>query len=281
MLLNGLEFHVEIDGSGPPLLLLHGFTGSVRAWDDIRPKLCGAATMVAIDLIGHGQSAAPDDHTRYTLDRAAADLETLLNTLELDAADVIGYSMGGRLALHFAVHYPQRVRTLILESASPGIEDQAERQRRTVSDDALAERILERGVAAFVQEWESQPLLALAPHVADDVRQRQHAERLLNNPLGLANSLRGMGAGQQLPLWSRLHELHMPVQLLVGALDQRYCAIGERMHALLPNAHLAVLREAGHTVHVDQPQRFVSLLCTRCQCRPSAHCEQIDTTGAH
>jgi 2-succinyl-6-hydroxy-2,4-cyclohexadiene-1-carboxylate synthase len=262
MRLNGLDFHVETEGSGPALVLLHGFTGSLRAWDDIRSKLQGTVTVVAIDLIGHGDSEVPADPARYTLDHAADDLNALLDALGVDSAGVLGYSMGGRLALHFAVQHPQRVRTLILESASPGIEDQAERERRAASDDDLAERILERGVVAFVEEWERQPLLALAPHVSHEVRERQHAQRLLNSPVGLANSLRGMGAGQQLPLWSRLHALRMPVQLIVGALDQRYCAVSKRMLGLLPNARLEVVPEAGHTVHLDQPELFATTVST-------------------
>jgi 2-succinyl-6-hydroxy-2,4-cyclohexadiene-1-carboxylate synthase len=180
--------------------------------------------------------------------------------LSLDRVDLVGYSMGGRVALHFALQHPQRVRTLLLESASPGIEDASARAERAASDDALAERIVRQGIPAFVDEWEHQPLLALRPHVTAGVRANQHAQRLLNSPVGLANSLRGMGAGRQTPLWSRLPELHAPVQLIVGHRDGRYRSIGERMRALLPQAKLAVVRDAGHTVHLDQPQRFADLV---------------------
>src|SRR5579862_3588393 len=130
MQLNGLEFHVEVDGRGPPLLLLHGFTGSVRSWDAVRPALTGQATVISVDLIGHGRSAAPPEADRYSLDWSVRDLRALLDRLELDAVDLLGYSMGGRVALHLAVHAPDRVRWLCLESASAGIEDPAERTRR-------------------------------------------------------------------------------------------------------------------------------------------------------
>jgi 2-succinyl-6-hydroxy-2,4-cyclohexadiene-1-carboxylate synthase len=260
MRLNGLEFHVEIDGSGPPLMLLHGFTGSVRVWDQLRPKLTPRATIIALDLIGHGQTDAPTDPTRYTVDLAAVDLEALLDALGLEKVNLLGYSMGGRLALHFAVRFPTRVRALILESASPGIEDQAERSARVVSDDALGERLLRDGLDAFVDQWERQPLLALAAHVPQAVRDRHHAERLRHSPLGLANSLRGMGAGQQAPLWPRLAELTMPVDLIVGAEDRRYCAIARRMRSDLRRGTLAVVEQAGHTVHLDQPDRFLAIV---------------------
>lgn len=254
--LNDLEFNVEVEGSGPPLLLLHGFTGSLRSWDELRADLVGVRTLVAIDLIGHGASAAPPDAARYSLDWATRDIRALLDSLGFDHTDVLGYSMGGRVALHFAVSHPARVTRLLLESASPGIENQSERQRRIESDLALAERILERGVQEFVEEWERQPLLALGPLVTEAARQRQHDLRLANSPIGLASSLRGMGAGQQAPLWSQLSRLTMPVHLIVGESDFRYREIAQRMAEALPSVQVSVFARAGHTVHIDQPAEF-------------------------
>jgi 2-succinyl-6-hydroxy-2,4-cyclohexadiene-1-carboxylate synthase len=258
--LNGIEFHVEVEGSGPPLLLLHGFTGSVRSWDEVRPDLAHAARVIAVDLIGHGLTASPDDHRRYTLEWSARDLVALLDALDLETVDVAGYSMGGRVALHFATCHPERVGGLILESASPGIEEEAERQRRIQSDEALAQRILAGGIEAFVDEWERQALLQPAPHVSAERRAAQHAQRLDNRPLGLANSLRGMGAGQQLPLWSNLADLRLPVALIVGEHDARYRDIAWRMRERLPAAAVWSVPEAGHSVHFDQPRRFVDLV---------------------
>jgi len=258
--LNDLEFHVEIDGDGPPLLLLHGFTGSVRAWDDVRPGLAARARVISIDLIGHGRSAVPADPARYSLDWAARDLTALLDALGLETVDVLGYSMGGRVALHLALQAPERIAKLILESASPGIADDAERVQRIASDDALAQRIEQHGVERFVAEWERQPLLEPAPHVSAAARNQQHVQRLRNDPTGLANSLRGMGAGQQTPLWSALPDFGRPALLIVGERDPRYRQIGERMRALLPEAELAIVPAAGHTVHLDQPVRFVELV---------------------
>jgi 2-succinyl-6-hydroxy-2,4-cyclohexadiene-1-carboxylate synthase len=258
--LNGLEFNLEMEGDGPPLLLLHGFTGSLRAWDDLRARMRLDAQLIALDLIGHGQSASPPETGRYSLEWCARDLLSLLDALHIARASVLGYSMGGRVALHFGVAHPERIRTLILESASPGIADAAERARRIESDNVLADRILANGLAAFVDEWEQVPLLALQPHVGDAVRERQHALRLANDPLGLANSLRGMGAGRQQPLWVHLPQLDVPVQLIVGERDSRYVAVAQRMSEMLPRAALAVVPAAGHTVHLDQPAVFSALV---------------------
>lgn len=258
--------HVEVDGAGTPLLLLHGFTGSGRSWDRVRPALAERAQLVMVDLIGHGQSPAPDDVERYSFERCVADLLAVLDELEIERADVLGYSMGGRVALHLAVHAPERVRMLLLESASPGIEDVEARLQRVQSDEALAKRIEAFGVEAFVTEWEQQPLLAV---VDQGSAAEQHEQRLHNNPRGLANSLRGMGAGRQEPLWERLPTLQMPVRLLVGERDTRYQAIGERMQSLLPQTELTVCPAAGHTVHVDQPEAFIAW-ATRSEHSPAA-----------
>jgi 2-succinyl-6-hydroxy-2,4-cyclohexadiene-1-carboxylate synthase len=262
MRVNDLEFNVEIDGHGPPLLLLHGFTGSTRAWDAVRPELTATRTCIFVDALGHGGSAAPTEPERYSLDWSTRDLAALLDALGHERVDVLGYSMGGRAALHFAVHAAARVSNLILESASPGIEDAAERGRRAEADNALADRIVAVGVPPFVAEWERLPLLQSPPHVTVAARKAQRDQRLQNTARGLANSLRGMGAGQQEPLWQRLSEINQSVQLIVGAHDTRYCQVAQRMLVHLPDARLAIVPEAGHTVHLDQPARFVQLVAS-------------------
>ena len=263
--LNGLAFNAEARagrGSRPPLLLLHGFTGSVRSWDEVRPRLAESAQVVALDVIGHGCSAAPAEPERYSFAWSVRDLSALLDALGHESVDLLGYSMGGRLALQFALEAPRRVRSLILESASPGIEDEAERRRRAHADDELARRIERHGVAAFVDEWERQPLLQPAAHVSAERRAALRAIRLRNSAVGLANSLRGMGVGEQLPLWGRLAELRMRVQLIVGERDTRYREIATRMRERLQAGQLSVVAEAGHTVHLEQPEAFVGVLTT-------------------
>jgi 2-succinyl-6-hydroxy-2,4-cyclohexadiene-1-carboxylate synthase len=260
MRVNGVDLHVEVDGQGPPLLLLHGFTGSARAWDELTRSLRDQHTVIRVDALGHGLSAHPSDPARYRLEAASADLEAVLDALGHTRVDLLGYSMGGRQALHLAVHSPQRINRLILESATPGVESTTERAARIAADEALAERIERQGVPVFVDHWEQLPLLQLAAHVPASVRQRQHQLRLRNDPLGLANSLRGAGTGRQEPLWSALPELRLPVTLVAGQLDERYCTTAERMRNLLPRAHCHLVPHAGHTVHLDQPALFTSLV---------------------
>lgn len=260
---NELSFNVETHGQpgSQALLLLHGFSGSLRSWDHLVPWLAVRAYVIRLDLIGHGRSAAPAEASRYTFEWACRDLEALLDLLGVAHTDVLGYSMGGRLALYFALERPERVRRLLLESASPGIEDAEERARRKRSDAALARRIEDDGVGAFVAYWETQPLLQLSAEVDAALRRRLHEGRLNNRPVGLANSLRGMGAAEQPPLWSRLAHLKPRLALMVGERDERYCAIGRRMHAAVASSTLEICRGAGHTVHLDRPTAFLDWVC--------------------
>jgi 2-succinyl-6-hydroxy-2,4-cyclohexadiene-1-carboxylate synthase len=237
-------------------VLLHGFTGSTRSWDLVQPALAQLAETLAVDLIGHGQSDAPSDPTRYRIDACVRDLLALLDALDVQRTDLLGYSMGGRVALHLALAAPDRIDRLILESASPGLDNSRERVERQRADAVMAEAIERDGLDAFVAGWERQPLLALGEHVPPVVRERLHVERLRNRPEGLANSLRGLGAGSQPAVWDQLPSLNRPVLLLVGARDQKYVAIGERMQRLLPRSSLVVCPAAGHLVHVDQPAAF-------------------------
>ena len=254
---SGAALHVERTGAGAPLLLLHGFTGSTRTWDRFREAWPGVE-MIAVDLIGHGQSDAPGNAARYRTAQASADLSALLDTLALPSAIVLGYSLGGRIALRWALAQPQRVRALILESASPGIADDADRAQRRSSDEALADRIERDGVERFVEYWESLPLWASQARLPQAERAALRAQRLQNRALGLANSLRGMGASVDAPVLADLDRLTAPVLLVAGALDSAYCAHAKAMAARLPNATVSVVPDAGHAVHLERPEEFAS-----------------------
>src|SRR5262249_24844664 len=157
--------------------------------------------------------------------RCVEDLVALLDALHVARADVLGYSMGGRVALQFAVAAPDRVRALIVESGSPRLAGAGERAARGASENALADRVDRDGLEAFINYWEKVPLFARQANLPADVWARQRAHRLQSNPVGLANSLRGMGTGQQTQLWDRLPALMMPTLLIVGDLDTRYCQV--------------------------------------------------------
>ncbi|NDJ61930.1 MAG: 2-succinyl-6-hydroxy-2,4-cyclohexadiene-1-carboxylate synthase [Chloroflexi bacterium] len=254
--LNGVNYTYDRRGDGPPLLLLHGFTGSAEHWSPHRDSFAARYTTLVIDLLGHGATESPTDPNRYRIEHAAQDLAALLTALSASRAHIVGYSMGGRLALYFALTYPAAVRSLVLESASPGLADPGERAQRAAADAQRADRIERAGIVAFVDDWERLPLFASQARLPSATRDRLRAQRLRNSPSGLANSLRGMSTGVQPSLWNRLGALERPVLLLTGALDPKFVAIAQRMYAVLPHARHITVPDAGHTIHLEQPDAF-------------------------
>lgn len=256
----GLRLRVRRTGTGAPLLLLHGFTGSLATWAFLEPALRDRHQLIAVDLPGHGGSSAPADPARYALPRLADDLALVLGTLGLSRVALLGYSLGGRAALHFTVRHPNRVAALILESASYGITKTTERDARRASDAALAAEIERDGVAAFVDRWEKLPLWHSQARLPRDVRDALRARRLDNSPAGLANSLRGAGAGAAAPLLDEISRIEAPVLLIAGALDRKYVELARAMQRSLPRARLEIVAGAGHSVHLEQPAAFVQLI---------------------
>jgi 2-succinyl-6-hydroxy-2,4-cyclohexadiene-1-carboxylate synthase len=148
--IDGLTVNIERWGSGPPVVLLHGFTGSAGGWADVASALAPEFEAIAIDIVGHGQSDAPEDVARYAMRRVVDDLAAVLQSLGHERATWLGYSMGGRTALQVAVHRPDVVSALILEGGTPGLATAEERAARVASDEVLAQKVLNEGVEAFV-----------------------------------------------------------------------------------------------------------------------------------
>lgn len=255
---NQLNYRVGQFGNGGvfPWMFLHGFTGRIENWQRQIDHLEASYSLIIPDLIGHGKTDAPLDSERYQMEFAAADLIRLLDIFEIDQIGLLGYSMGGRLALYLALHYPQRVGKLILESASPGLATPQERADRIASDEHLANRIEREGITAFIDYWEQLPLFASQTSLSSEVKQPLRALRLQNRPEGLAGSLRGMGTGRQPSLWDSLAQLRPPTMLITGEHDRKFTEIGKKMSHHLPDVQHIQIQEAGHTIHLEQPQLF-------------------------
>ena len=258
--LNHQPYTYEQYGKGQHLLLLHGFTGSLENWHPFIEPLALRFTLTLVDILGHGRSASPPDPGRYSITAVSNDLLTLCSHLNIKKFHLLGYSMGGRLALYTAVHHPHRLHSLILESSSPGLALLEERQARTQRDNALADTIETNGIDSFVAYWENLALWDSQKRLSEPVKQQLRQQRLQNNPQGVANSLRGMGTGAQPSLWSSLPNLHCPTLQIVGALDQKFVAINQKMVKTIPNAQLIIIPNTGHTVHLERPSLFTQQL---------------------
>lgn len=242
------------------VLFLHGFMGSAADWNGVITALKPDFDGFAVDLPGHGDSTGCPE-AAYTMEGATRMLVDRLDARGIAQCAVVGYSMGGRLALYFALHHPERCHSLVLESASPGLATAKERRERRVVDEARAVQLETGSLEMFLQAWYRQPLFAsLARH--EGLVGQMVASRRANDPVELARSLRGMGTGSQPSLWERLAALRVSTCAVAGALDARYVALAGDMAARCPCMRVVVVPEAGHNVHAEQPRRFVTLLRT-------------------
>ena len=210
-----------------------------------------------VDLPGHGRHAGETDPARFTVEAVEADLLALTDG---EPVDLVGYSMGGRVALALAVRHPERVRRLVLESGSPGLATHEERAARRREDEALADWIEHTGIKAFVARWEGLPLFESQKALPGHVRDAQRARRWMNHPASLAASLRGMGTGAMPSFWGSLPGLRVPVLIMAGVHDAKFVEIARRMASDLPDARLGLVEGAGHAVHLERPGVWVELV---------------------
>ncbi len=253
---NGVHYFVTAAGKGEPLILLHGFTGSSAGWGAHVSLSAKQFQVITIDILGHGRSPSPSDVNAYHMEQAAAQIIEVVQKTAVSPINLLGYSMGGRLALYIAVHYPRLVNKLILESSSPGLAAAAERDDRRQRDNDLADWIEANGIEAFVNRWEKLPMWDSQKQLSTEQRSALRRQRLSNNPIGLANSLRGMGTGAQPSLWQHLPQLNIPTLLITGELDTKFVRINTDMLSKLPHAAHEIIPGCGHTVHLERPLQF-------------------------
>lgn len=252
--LSAAPLHVVRDGAGPPLVLLHGFTGDARELLEAARPLARSRSLIAIDLPGHGRSHWGADQEQYAFDAVVAALDAKLNELGLTQLELWGYSLGGRLALALTLRNPARVVRLVLESTSAGLRPEEPAEQRWLRDRELARLLLEQGLAAFVERWEAEPLFASERELPGAARRQIRATRLSHRANELAAALLGMSPARQVPLWDRLRELTVPTLLVTGARDGKYEAIARELETGLPNSrHISILG-AGHAPHRERPE---------------------------
>ena len=212
---------------------------------------------VSIDLPGHGESIG--ESQACAMEYVATALIELVDTFDAASFSMVGYSMGGRIALYVSSIYAMRVDALVLESASPGLKTEAERAARREQDERWAQILENEGLAAFIDAWYEQPLfasLASRPELIERVKVR----RSMNDPRALARALRGFSAGRQTPLWDEWKGNHIPALVVAGELDAKYCAIAREMEQACSTCRAAIIPCAGHNVHEEAPNEYNSAI---------------------
>ncbi len=250
-----LSVHTFGDDHKPAILMLHGFMGSGQDWQTIAQLLEARFFVVAPDLPRHGSSHFAHAK-RFPTDITAHMVIDVLDSYQIKQCVGVGYSMGGRLLLYLATHYPERFEQIILESAFPGLRTQAERTKRRCWDLQMAKRLRSLNFEVFLQQWYAMPLFeTFQQHPKFD---EAVAQRLKNDPQQLALSMEEMGTGMMEPLWEKWERLEIDSLLLVGEYDVKYCRLAREMAKLNKQAKVIVLQNAGHNVHFEQPTIFAS-----------------------
>jgi 2-succinyl-6-hydroxy-2,4-cyclohexadiene-1-carboxylate synthase len=243
----------------PLILFLHGFMGNRHEFDELIPLLINDFYCLNIDLPGHGKTQVLGNDDCYTMAKTADALINFLDELKVIQCFLVGYSMGGRLALYLTLHYPQYFHKVVLESASPGLSTAKERLERVKQDQQIA-RKLERSLEKedfykFLENWYE---LQIFGSIKNHPRFEQMVEnRLQNNPLELAKSLRLMGTGVQPALWENLQQNKIPLLLLVGEKDLKFIDINRKMANINEYCEFKIVQNAAHNIHLENTSVFV------------------------
>jgi 2-succinyl-6-hydroxy-2,4-cyclohexadiene-1-carboxylate synthase len=227
---------------------LHGFTGRPGQWSGVlragEPALSGHAA---------DQPMPPG----WRFDDEVERLARLVAAMDAPV-HLLGYSMGGRLALAVAARQP--VARLTIVGAHPGLETEAARAERRARDERWCAMLEERGIDQFSRVWEDQAMWASQAALPAALRARQRADRAAHDPRALSAALRALGLGAMTPLWDALDSIPVPVDLVAGALDPAYVDLAHRMAARLPRARVAIVDRAGHNVLLERPAELAAQL---------------------
>lgn len=243
-----------------PLILLHGFTGSSEDWIFLINELDERIYPIAVDLPGHGKTEISKNPKDYNIDFMVDIIDSIIEEFHFPQLVLLGYSMGGRVAESFTIQNMSKVKAMVLESTTPGIKNEIERKARFRSDLDLGEFIINEGVENFINYWMELPLFESLKNREVEEYQKIISWKLKNNPIGLSNSLKGFSTGKMENMWNSLIDLHHPILLITGQLDNKYSEIAREMKKQLPNSTHIILENSGHNTHLEKPKEFTKLI---------------------
>ncbi len=245
--------------SSTPIMFLHGFMGLSDDWLEIVARLGSEYRCILPDLPGHGRSGFPVRREMITIQAVAAGIVKLIDKLKLGKVTLVGYSMGGRVALYTALHHPDKINGVVLESSGPGLDDEYERRVRTALDDDRAYHLRVQGLDTFLDDWYRASLFESLHRYPDKLAKLKNS-RSVHNVEGLAAALQGLSTGRQPSLWEKLDQLNAPTLLICGALDHKFTRINRIMSEAIRFCEWKIIGDAGHNTHLEHPEAFVTTI---------------------
>jgi len=236
---DGVNIYYEDHGSGPAVLMSHGYSATSRMWADQAEALKDTYRVITWDMRGHGDSDSPDDQSLYSEAHTIDDMAALLDACEVDQAVISGLSLGGYMSLAFHLNYPERVRALMLFDTGPGYKNAEAREAWNARSEQWA------------QGFETNGLDALATMGSDEMRKDWH-----RSPEGLARAARGMLRQFDARIIESLPNIGVPTLALVGSEDKPFLGATEYMAKKIPGAEHVVIPDAGHAANLHQPTAF-------------------------
>ncbi|AFZ35345.1 2-succinyl-6-hydroxy-2,4-cyclohexadiene-1-carboxylate synthase [Stanieria cyanosphaera PCC 7437] len=260
MILENYQFNYSWQGNKnkPVILFLHGFMGDRFDFEQVISLLSSSFSFLTVDLPGHGKTKIFGSEEYYTMSKTAQALIELLQKNQIARCFLVGYSLGGRLALYLTIYFPNYFEKVVLESASPGLIAEKERHLRLKKDCQLAAKLETNDFEAFLNQWYSNSLFNSFKKHRDFNQAIQ--KRLKNNPQELAKSLRNLSTGLQPSLWQQLKFNKIPLLFVVGELDQKFVLINTQMSKLCPNSQLKIIKNSGHNIHFENPVEYSKVI---------------------
>src|SRR5690242_365561 len=225
----------------PLVAFLPGFAQRGDAWGPVAERVAQSYRSFCVDF------------GSFTFDQRLSEIASRVD----DGDAIVGYSMGGRLALCAALRRPAKFGALVLVGASPGIEDDTERRARKHADEELADWIERHSIEDFAERWEAQPIFATQP---PDLVEAQRPGRLSHDPRKLAQLLRSGGQGAFEPVWNELERIDCPVLAVAGELDTKYADTAYRIAERVKHGRARLVAGAGHAPQLERPEEFAGLL---------------------
>jgi 2-succinyl-6-hydroxy-2,4-cyclohexadiene-1-carboxylate synthase len=252
-----IETIINNESSGDSAFFLHGFTGCAMDWVPVVSSLNKKFNYYLVDLVGHGKSDSPKENYYYFIDSIVNQLKEIILSLSKSKIILAGYSMGGRIALNFAIQNESLLKGLILESSTLGICEENLRKERILQDKKLAEFIEYNPIDKFIDYWMNVDLFNTQRRFSNEMLNQIREHKLENNKTGLANTLRCSGTGNMKPLYNNIKEIPVKTLLISGELDLKYTDINVEMVNLFTNAEHKIIKNAGHNTHLEEPYRFI------------------------